>query len=48
MRAALDRPTAAPECPPDLRRELAVWFQPSVDRLVELGYIERAAWSDFA
>ena len=45
---ALDRPTAAPECPPDLRRELAVWFQPSVDRLVELGYIERAAWSDFA
>ena len=47
MRAALDRPTAAPECPPDLRRELAVWFRPSVDRLVELGYIERAAWSDF-
>lgn len=48
LRAARDRPDAAPRCPPELRAELAAWFRPSVDRLVEQGYVERGAWSDFA
>lgn len=47
LRAALDRPLGAPPCPPDLRAELAQWFGPSVERLVDSGYVERSAWSDF-
>ena len=47
LRAARDRPDAAPRCPADLREELATWFRPSVDRLVALGHLERGAWSDF-
>lgn len=48
LRAALDRPQGAPPCPADLRAELADWFRPSVDRLVQAGHVERSAWSDFA
>lgn len=48
MRAARDRPQAAPECPADLRPQLAAWFRPSVDRLVEQGHVQPGTWSDFA
>ena len=48
LRAALDRPQPAPACPADLRPQLAEWFQPSVDHLVELGHLQRGTWSDFA
>lgn len=47
LRAAMDTPQPAPEVPPDVRRRLAAWFQPSVDRLVELGYLEAGRWDDF-
>ncbi|HEU5083048.1 MAG TPA: sulfotransferase [Acidimicrobiales bacterium] len=47
LRAAMDTPQPAPAVPPDLRRQLAEWFQPSVDRLVELGHLESGRWSDF-
>ncbi len=47
LRAAIDTPQPAPPCPPDLRRQLADWFQPSVERLVELGHVEAGCWSDF-
>ena len=48
LRARLDRPDEAPPCPDDLRRELAEWFGPSVDRLVEMGYVVPGQWEDFS
>lgn len=47
LRAAYDRPGAAPPLPGDLRTELAAWFAPSVRRLVEQGWIPADRWSEF-
>ena len=48
LRAKLDRPDDAPPCPPDLRRELAEWFAPSVERLVAMGFVAPGQWEDFS
>lgn len=37
----------APPCPDGIHRQLAEWFAPGVDRLVELGFVERGQWKDF-
>ena len=47
LRAARDRPSEAPECPADLRQDLAAWFRPDVEQLVERGWVRRGAWDDF-
>ena len=48
LRARFDRPDEAPPCPADLRRELAEWFGPSVERLVAMGYVVPGQWEDFS
>jgi len=47
LRAAYDRPTAAPELPADLRVVLAEWFAPSVRRLVDEGWVPAGRWAEF-
>jgi len=47
LRARFDRPDEAPRLPADLRRELADWFAPSVERLTASGLVPPGAWGDF-
>lgn len=47
LRAAHDRPDAAPTLPADLREELAGWFEPSVARLRDLDLVDVSGWEGF-
>lgn len=48
LRAAYDRPRAAPTVPADLRARLVEWYAPSVRRLVDDGWIGPQQWPEFA
>lgn len=47
LRAARDRPAAAPPIPDELRARLAEWYAPSVERLRGMGIVDTSSWSDF-
>jgi len=48
LRATYDRPRAAPTVPDDVRGRLVEWFAPSVQRLVDEGWIPPHQWPEFA
>lgn len=47
LRAALDRPDAAPPIPAELRARLVEWYAPSVARLRAMDVVDLSSWHEF-